>query len=134
MTSARAPLAVFAGGCLGGALRLGVDEWVPSTASGLPLDIVAINLIGAFCLGILAAWVLVQGARWWVPLVGTGALGAFTTFSALAALPWIAEAGALLAVGLLCATLVASVAVAAAGWPIGVRIALAQERRAEESS
>ncbi|WP_193746336.1 fluoride efflux transporter FluC [Demequina aestuarii] len=134
MTSARAPLAVFVGGCLGGALRLGIDEWVPSTGAGLPLDIVAINLIGAFGLGILAAWVLVQGARWWVPLVGTGALGAFTTFSALAALPWVSEAGAPLAVALLLATLVSSVAVAAAGWLVGVRIALAHERREEAAS
>ncbi|MFW7413685.1 fluoride efflux transporter FluC [Demequina sp. SO4-18] len=128
-----APLAVFAGGCLGGALRLGIDAVVPATSTGIPLDVIAINVSGAFAMGVLAAWVMVHGARWWAPMLGTGALGAFTTFSAIAALPWLSTAGAVPAVSLLAATLVASVATAAAGWGLGVRLALAQERRSESA-
>ncbi|MFW2513097.1 fluoride efflux transporter FluC [Demequina sp. SO4-13] len=128
-----APLVVFVGGCMGGGLRLVIDELVPATAAGLPVDIVVINIIGAFAMGVLVAWVMIQGARWWVPMLGTGALGAFTTFSALAALPWLASTSGLAAVSVLAATIVGSVAAAAAGWKGGASLALAQERRAESS-
>lgn len=134
MTTLPAPLAVFVGGAAGGALRLGVDELVPTSASGLPWDIVSINVLGAFAMGMLAAWVLIHGTRWWVPMAGAGALGAFTTFSALAALPWLAEAEPVTAIGVLVGTLVASVAAAGLGWPLGVRAAMRRVRRMEASS
>ncbi|MFN3865560.1 MAG: fluoride efflux transporter FluC [Demequina sp.] len=125
---------MFVGGCLGGAVRLAVDGLVPPTGSSLPLDIVAINIVGSFALGILAAWALVHGARWWVPLVGTGFLGGFTTLSVLDTLPWQPTAQPGAAVALLVATTIASVLAAAVGWKLGARLALAQERRTETTT
>lgn len=122
---------MFAGGCIGGALRLGLDQLIPVTGPGLPLDIAAINVVGSFALGILTAWTLVQGRRWWVPFLGTGLLGGFTTFSLLEALPWESGAHPGAALALLVGTTVASVAAAALGWVLGTRIAFAQERRGE---
>lgn len=123
VTSLPPSVAVFVGGLLGGALRLSIDALVPSTTTGLPLDIVGINVLGSFAMGVLAAWALVQGSQWWVPLVGTGALGSFTTFSALAAMPWIAEATLAASVSLLIVTTALCVAAAGLGWPLGSRLA-----------
>lgn len=133
MTSASAPLAVFAGSAIGGALRLAIDAAIPTTGAGLPLDIVTINIVGAFAMGALAAWVLASGTRWWVPMAGTGGLGAFTTFSALAALPWLSDASPAIAVGALALTMVASVAAAGLGWPLGTHLANSRVAPMEQS-
>ncbi len=123
-----APLAVFVGGCAGGALRLAIDALMPDSGTGIPYDIVAINIVGAGALGVFTAWGLARGSRWWTPMVGTGVLGAFTTFSALAVLPWAAESSVSYALGVLAATTVAAVAAAAAGWCAGTGLAARQRR------
>ena len=120
MTALPAPVAVFVGGCLGGALRLALDHLI-ADAGGVPLDIVVINLVGSFALGMLTAHALVHGIRWWTPLLGTGALGGFTTFSALAALTWTGASSAGAALALLVATMVGAVACAGVGWRLGAR-------------
>lgn len=124
------PLAVFLGGATGGAIRLGIDALVPPIGAGVPLDIVAINIVGAFLLGVMSAWVAHHGHRPWVPLVGTGALGAFTTFSALAVLPSMTSASAAVAVVVVVVTLGGAIGAAALGWGVGDRLARALPRDA----
>lgn len=82
-------LFVVAGGALGTLARYGVDQAIPSP-SGWPLATLTVNLCGAFALGLLLEFLLRQGnndagSRVTLRLLfGTGFLGAFTTYSALA--------------------------------------------------
>ena len=74
-------LAVALGGAVGSVARVGVDAALPATTGGFPLSTLLVNLTGAFALAVLLARVrgpLVRAG------VGTGLLGAWTTFSALA--------------------------------------------------
>ena len=111
---------------VGGAIRLTLDAFIPTVGPGVPVGIVAINVIGAFLLGVMSAWVARHGHRPWAPAVGTGLLGAFTTFSALAVLPWVTTATALVAVAVLVGTLASAIAAAALGWRLGDRLAIAR--------
>lgn len=79
---------VFVGGAGGTLVRYLIDAAVPRP-SGIPVSIFAINVAGALLLGLLVG--LITGAD--VPsanqlrlrlLLGTGVLGSFTTYSALA--------------------------------------------------
>lgn len=79
---------VAAGGALGTALRATVTLLVPEVEV-FPVATFAVNLVGAFVLGLLLealAWSGPdEGRRLSVRLlVGTGVLGGFTTYSALA--------------------------------------------------
>jgi|SRR5690554_6056692 len=122
LTGLPTPVGVFLGGALGGAARLALDALIPEAGSGIPLDIVAINIAGAFLLGMMSAWVARHGPRPWVPVVGTGALGAFTTFSALAVLPWVTSASAVVALVVVAATLTGAIVAAALGWWLADRL------------
>lgn len=79
---------VFLGGSAGTLARFGLAEALPAPA-GLPLPVLLINLTGAFALGLLLE-VLARrgpdtgGRRAARLLLGTGFLGGFTTYSALA--------------------------------------------------
>ena len=85
-------LAVFVGGVVGTAARAGLDEVAKaSPVRGLFLSwsTLTVNVVGAFALGALAAWVagrLARGVGDPVSLktlkllVGTGFMGAFTTY------------------------------------------------------
>jgi fluoride exporter len=79
-------IAVFAGGVLGGAARYGIGRALPPAADGFPWDIFVINLSGAFALAVLLVLVLevFPPTRYVRPALGTGFIGAFTTFSSLA--------------------------------------------------
>lgn len=78
---------------LGGAIGTGVREalsltW-PAAADGFPVTVFAINVVGAFVLGLLLEALSRlgpdEGRRRILRLfVGTGVLGGFTTYSALA--------------------------------------------------
>lgn len=72
---------VAAGGAIGTAARLGLGLLLP-TATGIPWATLIANVLGAFLLGILAARLPGSSAR--RILLGTGVLGGFTTYSALA--------------------------------------------------
>jgi CrcB protein len=81
-------LLVVAGGVVGTTLRLLVTAAVPD-AGGLPIDILVVNLVGAFALGLLLEVLALRGPdtgtrRRVRLLVGTGVIGGFTTYSALA--------------------------------------------------
>ncbi|WP_431791458.1 fluoride efflux transporter FluC [Kocuria palustris] len=79
---------VLVGGTLGTAAREGVSL-ILGTDSELPLGILAVNLLGAFLLGLLLEALARRGAHE-APLthprllLGTGFMGGFTTYSTLA--------------------------------------------------
>ncbi|TFB98705.1 CrcB family protein [Cryobacterium adonitolivorans] len=79
---------VFAGGTVGTALRELLAISVPPVA-GVTVSIAAINIVGAFLLGLLLETLARRGPdegrrRQLRLLLGTGVLGGFTTYSALA--------------------------------------------------
>lgn len=118
-------LAVGGGGVVGTLLRYGAGEVAGSTGAAT----LAVNLLGAFALGCLLGWARARetpGAQ--VPrfrvtqtFFGTGMLGGFTTYSALALevveLPLWQGAG----YGLL--TVIVGVILATAGVVLGRRVA-----------
>jgi fluoride exporter len=79
------PLTVAAGGVVGSWLRWGAASAFPVASGTFPVTTFAINLVGAALLGIaLVALLDVPRPRThWHALLGTGVLGAFTTFSTL---------------------------------------------------
>ena len=79
-------LAVALGGALGAALRYSLGGWIATrTGPGFPWPTFAINVGGAFLIGILMALSLDRGVVQgnWRLFLGTGVLGGFTTFSTL---------------------------------------------------
>lgn len=115
----RVYVAVFFGACVGGTARFAIDRAFNFDAWSW--DIVAINVVGSAVLGALMGWFAVHDAPWWVPGLGAGVLGGFTTFSTMAAPhPHAPIPGYVLLVGTL---LVASIA-AAIGWRVSESIAL----------
>ena len=77
-------LGIAVAGALGALARYGVSVWaLKAFGSGFPLGTLLVNLIGCFGLGLLAEVALGEPgltARTRA-IVGTGFLGAFTTFS-----------------------------------------------------
>lgn len=82
----RRRLAVFVGGMLGTALRALVVAAVPVGASGWPWATFSANVTGALLLGYLLTRFLNAATRTTlaVPLLCTGVLGSYTTFSSFA--------------------------------------------------
>jgi CrcB protein len=78
-------LVIFVGGCGGGLSRYEIGRRWPSTSGSFPWDTFWVNLSGAFALAVVVTLVTVSARpRWFVrPLLGTGFIGAYTTFSAL---------------------------------------------------
>jgi len=81
-------LAVFVavGGAAGATTRALLETWWPATSNGWPWTTFAINLVGSFALGLLLETLVRSGAserrqRGVRLLLGTGALGGFTTYS-----------------------------------------------------
>jgi len=118
-------LLVFVGGAVGGSIRVALGVLLPSAIGPWPVTTFAINVVGAALLGMLAARTLPRATatRDTQLLVGTGLLGAFTTYSTV-----VVEAEALLrthevgiAMGHLTATLAAGIAAALGGWWLGAR-------------
>ena len=79
-------LAVWVGGALGTGARTAITSATPPAA--IPVATFSINLLGAFALGLLLESLTRSGprprARLIRRLAGTGFLGGFTTYSALA--------------------------------------------------
>lgn len=68
-----------AGGFLGAVARYAVSTLISARwPTGLPLGTMLVNLIGSFCLGWIANGGMSEAA---VLCLGTGFMGAFTTFS-----------------------------------------------------
>ncbi len=76
---------VFVGGVVGGLARYGITRAWPTPGDGFPWATFAVNTSGALVLALLLV-VLAErrpGHRYLRPLLGTGVLGAFTTFSSV---------------------------------------------------
>ncbi len=76
-------LGLVATGALGAVLRFAVDHAVQRRAhSDFPLGTLAVNVSGAFVLGLLVGSADQHGlSAAWVTVFGTGLIGAYTTFS-----------------------------------------------------
>jgi fluoride exporter len=79
--------AVALGGAVGAVLRWAVGRTTIAVLDAEPLATLIVNVVGCFLLGLLVARVLAGGVSWSLarPLLGTGVLGGFTTFSAYTA-------------------------------------------------
>lgn len=83
--------AIFAGGVLGTSMRAGLGAM--AAGSVWPWSTLTVNIVGAFALGVLLEALIAAGPddgwRRSVRLtLGTGVLGSFTTYSALAWESW----------------------------------------------
>lgn len=122
----RRRLAVAIGGMAGGAARIGLSAAF-NDGGGLPWGTLAANLTGALLLGYLLTRFLQAAARTTltIPLLCTGLLGSYTTFSAFSVeTVQLAGRGQ---VGLAVAYAGGSVALGLAAAALGIRLA---ERRA----
>jgi CrcB protein len=77
--------AIFTGGVAGALARAGVEDRLPHGVASWPWATFAVNLLGAFALGLLATALQerLPPTAYRRPFVGTGLCGALTTFSTL---------------------------------------------------
>lgn len=114
---------VALGGALGVVLRYAMSGWLEAALGSAGYSTLAINVLGAFALGLAVAY-LGHDHRWF-PLVGPGVLGGFTTYSSLAVSAVLLlgsgtfSYGAMLAYAL--GSLAAGLAAAVAGMWVGER-------------
>ena len=75
---------VALGGALGAVLRylFGIGLLRVIGPTEMPLGMIGVNILGSFLMGILFVYVTQRGLTQFGPLVLTGLLGGFTTFSA----------------------------------------------------
>lgn len=74
---------VALGGAIGACLRFGAGQFlVREGQTGLPVAILAVNVLGSFLMGLFVMWSLQRGHGALNLFVMTGILGGFTTFSA----------------------------------------------------
>nr|WP_245981866.1 CrcB family protein [Frondihabitans australicus] len=127
---------------LGGAAGTGVREalaltW-PTAAGGFPVTIFAINIVGAFVLGVLLEFLGRRGSdegrrRAARLLLGTGVLGGFTTYSTFmtdTANLAVTDHALGVALAYAAASLLVGVAASALGVALGSRIHETARRRA----
>lgn len=77
-----AVLQVAIGGALGSVARYGVNVLAGRLVPGYPLGTLAVNVLGSLIMGLLAGIFAHRGGQQLAPLLMTGLLGGFTTFSA----------------------------------------------------
>ena len=76
-------LHVALGGAIGAMLRFAVGLGaVRFAAFGFPVGVLLVNVLGSFLMGLFAVYSFHRGVQHLNPLVMTGVLGGFTTFSA----------------------------------------------------
>lgn len=118
----RRRLAVLVGGMLGGGLRIGVSVLLNGDA-GVPWGTLTANVSGALVLGYLLTRFLQAAGRTTlsIPLLCTGVLGSYTTFSTFSLETWqLWQDGR---VQLAIAYALASVVVGLLAAAVGIRIA-----------
>ena len=120
MSGALAVVLVATGGAAGGLLRAAVRGALPAPAGSWSWATLAVNAVGALLLGALLAVLARAPSERLRLLLGTGLLGAFTTFSGLAVeAVQIAAAGRVL---LAAAYVVVSVGTLLAAAALGLRL------------
>ena len=129
---------VFLGGALGALARFGISALAPRSEGAFPWATFGTNVAGAFALGMLLEVLARQGAdvgarRALRVGVGTGVLGAFTTYSALAGETTLLlrEGAPVLAAGYALGTALGGLVAAAAGMAV---VALAHRTRTRRGS
>ena len=75
-------LQVALGGAIGASARYGVNILAGRIVHGFPLGTLTVNILGCLAMGLLAAFLALRGGQHLAPLLLTGVLGGFTTFSA----------------------------------------------------
>lgn len=120
---------VAAGGAIGGPARYAVESMLSAPSDGVPWGTLVVNVSGALALGVLLGSGRARAGV--AAAVGTGFLGAFTTFSG-----WVLQVALLAqhgrptaAAGYVAVTLVAGLGAAAAGCEAGRRLAGTGRRR-----
>ena len=79
-------LQVAIGGAIGSCLRFGVGIlMLRLTGPGMPLGVLTVNIVGSFLMGVVMVLSLHRDLGHLNPLLMTGLLGGFTTFSAFSA-------------------------------------------------
>ncbi|WP_107841536.1 fluoride efflux transporter CrcB [Metasolibacillus meyeri] len=107
---------VAIGGFFGAISRFAISNWVKAhVKTNLPLATFAINLVGSFLLGVCIG---IGPSSSIQLLVGTGFLGAFTTFSTFSveSVKLYESRGLLAAVTYLCLSCLFGILLAFAGW------------------
>ena len=76
-------ICVAAGGAVGALLRYVTGKIVVKPENGFPLGTFIINVIGAFCIGLITAFAVKMGLQdsKWILFLKVGVCGGFTTFS-----------------------------------------------------
>ena len=113
-------LQVAVGGAVGATARYGVTI-LAGRLTTLPLGTLAVNVTGCFAMGLLAAGLAFRGGQHLAPLLLTGVLGGFTTFSAfsLDTLTLWERGAAALALGYVAASVLLSLMAVTAGLALG---------------
>jgi fluoride exporter len=110
---------VMAGGAIGTAARHSLGQRFPVGPGTFPTTTLVENVLGAALLGLLLSALIELGAqrRWVRPLLATGVLGSFTTFSTFAteAVLLVRDDRAALAAAYVGLTVVLGIAAASAG-------------------
>ena len=113
------------GGALGALARWGVAGALPSSPGGWPWATLLVNLTGCLLLGLLLGAVVPRhpDREWLRPLLATGVLGGFTTYSTFAvdAVRLVDDGAAAGAAGYVVASVAGGVLAAAAGMALGRR-------------
>jgi CrcB protein len=119
------------GGALGALARWGVAVALPSSPGSWPWATLLVNLTGCLLIGVLLAVLLARypSSPWLRPLLATGVLGGYTTYSAFAVeVVQLIDAGAL---GMAAAYVVASVLCGVLAVTAGLLLGRAALRAAE---
>lgn len=116
--------AVAAGGAIGTLLRAGLDAALPHAPTGFAAPTLLANVIGAALLGVLVGWASPRVPGWARAGLGSGVLGAFTTYSAFAvSVVQLGDGRSLAAaIGTVGLTLALGIGAAAGGLAIGRRL------------
>lgn len=134
----RVLLAIFAGGLGGGLARYAVTGAWPTRAHAFPWATFVGNTAGAFALALLLVVLAELSAphRYVRPLLGTGFLGAFTTFSSVvaAADQLVVHGHARTAAIYLSGSLLAALGAASFGLLMGRAIGAARHRHTDDRS
>ncbi|OLT22971.1 hypothetical protein BJF81_12075 [Ornithinimicrobium sp. CNJ-824] len=84
MSGGAVVLLVALGGAVGSLLRWGLEGWVEAWGGG-HVGTLLVNVLGCLIMGVLLTWRRLRSVPVWAPpLLGTGVLGGFTTFSGYA--------------------------------------------------